>query len=1098
METDLNLLFGVLAVQADLIDANQLAEACGAWAIRKSVPLADIMQERGWITAEDRNDIQKLLQRKLEKNRGDVKQSLAQAADITARDAIREIEDSDIRQSLNGLPPVQRLPPIASPSIAAAEHSPDETVLRESFQRSRYSYTRQHGKGGLGIVWLVRDSQLNRDIALKEIRPEHAGKLDVSQRFVCEAQVTGQLEHPNIVSVYELGRRPEDGKPFYTMRFVRGQTLRDAISEYHRRRIAGQAHPLELRRLLGCLVSICNALEYAHSRGVIHRDLKPENVILGGFGEVIVLDWGLAKILDQQENSEIEHVALSDGVEMHETQGRGIIGTAPYMSPEQAEGRIDLLDKRTDIYGLGAILFELLTGGAPHRGGTLSEVLARITNGPTPLAKDVLPGVPAGLNAICAKAMSKSRASRYAHAADLADDLQRWLADEPVSAYPEPLRVRVARWTRRHRAWTQAAAVTLFLVTMVSSISAVMIDQARFQTERRRQQAVKAVDAWGTGFNDFIRFNPGVQAVRLELLKNTVEVYEDLSRGTSGNSQDKLEYGRNVIRLGECQGYLRQWEPASKSFETAVERFEELLRIPGVADEAALELADALGRLAMAQAILGKAPISEETFRKSIAVLERTPAEPFHTRFRDASLELQIKFGLNLAENRKETESEKLLRELPEKFRLLTSQADDPKVQATYRRANADACFAWSQALYKLNRYPEAVNALRKAVEIYTALFTEYPHNFDYLDGRAACHVALSNAMRPLGKDLLEVEEYQRAMEDYTALCTHLHDIPHYREHLALTKVDLAQKLHELGMNQTAKSQAIEALTILLDLEKDYRNLPISELQIGTCESILGRVLRDLKEVVEAEVAFKNVLTTCEGVLKQLPDSPDALRLLATSRSHYARLLHQLKRDGESETAFQQSIEDYTRLQKKNPDDMHLRDSLASTQAHYGDLLLTLRQPAKAGAAYAAARALRAGLNQFPAHVYKFASLLLNCQDPGIRSVPLALETARRAAELVPENGRYQTLLGAALYRNHNYDKCLECLKKALPLNSEQDALNWYYLGFAQHASGDSQVAKTSIENAVRIQAEQAPADTELQRLQIEAAKLLPEMKSLD
>jgi serine/threonine protein kinase len=218
-------------------------------------------------------------------------------------------------------------------------------------------------------------------VALKELRPEFA-EPDFWGRFLREAQVTGQLEHPGIVPVYELGHKPEDNHPYYTLRFVRGRTLNDAVTAYHQRRRRGAAGALELRDLLGAFVQICNAVGYAHSRGVLHRDLKPHNVALGDFGEVMVLDWGLAKVLadtstsaggDQAETApprltiEDDHAA---------TQAGAVMGTPGYMAPEQADGRHDLVDRRTDVYGLGAMLYHLLTAPPRSRRNTPRRCLS--------------------------------------------------------------------------------------------------------------------------------------------------------------------------------------------------------------------------------------------------------------------------------------------------------------------------------------------------------------------------------------------------------------------------------------------------------------------------------------------------------------------------------------------------------------------------------------------------------------------------------------------------------------------------------------------------------------------------------------------------
>ena len=174
------------------------------------------------------------------------------------------------------------------------------------------------------------------------------------RRFLKEAQITGQLEHPNIVPVYELARRVEDDQPYYTMRLIRGRTLHRAIEDFHTRRAAGAADPLEWPRLLQAFVGVCQAIAYAHSRGVIHRDLKPENVVLGAFGEVILLDWGLAKMVDSpdEDGDGLPDVTLTGEAQADSTMAGQRLGTPAYMAPEQAEGRTDLVDALTDIYGL--------------------------------------------------------------------------------------------------------------------------------------------------------------------------------------------------------------------------------------------------------------------------------------------------------------------------------------------------------------------------------------------------------------------------------------------------------------------------------------------------------------------------------------------------------------------------------------------------------------------------------------------------------------------------------------------------------------------------------------------------------------------------
>jgi PAS domain S-box-containing protein len=415
MDTDRNLLFGVLALQADLIDCRQFIDACLLWTSRKDVPLADLLVERGWILPDDRAHVDYLLGRKLQKHGGDPTLSLAAVPDDVKR-SLAAMEDEDIQRSLAGLP---------APKAVTAQGA---TVEDASGRRERYARIRLHATGGIGRVWLARDGDLGRDVALKELRPEQAGEAALGARFLQEARITGQLEHPGVVPVYDLARRRDDGQPFYTMRFVNGRTLSEAARAYHDKRRAGQADALGLPALLNAFVTVCNTVAYAHSRGVIHRDLKGQNVILGDFGEVVVLDWGLAKRVGRPEGDAGGAPGAEDpgGKDSGQTVQGQALGTPAYMAPEQAAGRLDLIDHRTDVYGLGAVLYEILTGQPPFSGPGTAAILRKVQEEePTP-PRRFWPEVPPALEALCLRALAKRPVDRPAAAADLAHEVQGW------------------------------------------------------------------------------------------------------------------------------------------------------------------------------------------------------------------------------------------------------------------------------------------------------------------------------------------------------------------------------------------------------------------------------------------------------------------------------------------------------------------------------------------------------------------------------------------------------------------------------------------------------------------------------------------------
>ena len=266
---DRNLLFGVLALHSDLIDSEQFVEVCSAWAGRKDLSLAELLVVRGWITHEDRDAVEHLLSRNLRKHDGDAHASLGAVIDELARMALSRVEDSEIRRSLAEFSSIQAT-------------APTSTVIYQTGDRGRYSLKHLHARGGIGQVWLAHDEDLGRDVALKELRPEQVNNPTALSRFLDEARITGQLEHPGAVPVYELIRQSPDHSPFYTMRFINGQTLAEAARAYHRKRVESQADPLHLVTLLNAFVAVCNTVAYAHSRSRPPRPQGTEHH-LGGF-----------------------------------------------------------------------------------------------------------------------------------------------------------------------------------------------------------------------------------------------------------------------------------------------------------------------------------------------------------------------------------------------------------------------------------------------------------------------------------------------------------------------------------------------------------------------------------------------------------------------------------------------------------------------------------------------------------------------------------------------------------------------------------------------------------------------------------------------
>lgn len=367
---------------------------------------------------------------------------------------------------------------------------PEESVTGLlGYRGDRYELKRELARGGLGRVWLAHDRHIAREVAIKEIITTH--QPSAIERFFREAQITGQLEHPGIVPVYDLIQKP-GGKPFYAMKLLRGRTLEEEIADYHALPPRDGQRPTRLHRLLMVFVGVCQAIAYAHSRGVLHRDLKPSNVMVGDYGEAILVDWGLAVVLprllepeERQTNTPL--VPGSGSGNTASTLDGTVMGTPRYMSPEQAAGLVSDLDERCDIYSLGVILYEILTGQPAITGDTLAEALSNVKEGRIRPPRQLSRQIPAALSAVCVKATSLEPALRYDSAQELAEEIQRWQAGDRVEAYPESLLERTARWVQRHPTLCFSTAVAIVLMVTVTTVWR--------QREAERQQRLQA-QAW--------------------------------------------------------------------------------------------------------------------------------------------------------------------------------------------------------------------------------------------------------------------------------------------------------------------------------------------------------------------------------------------------------------------------------------------------------------------------------------------------------------------------------------------------------------------------------------------------------------------------
>ncbi len=359
---------------------------------------------------------------------------------------------------------------VARPPLSTHEHPTTHGDASD-----RYQLEAEHGRGGIGRVVRAHDRHLGRTVAVKELlrTNELAEAL-----FVREAMITARLQHPGIVPVHEAGRWP-NGDPYYVMKMVSGRTLKEVIAET--RSLADRL------ALLPHVIAVAEAVGYAHSQAVIHRDLKPANVLLGEYGETIVIDWGLARDLQSADvTPQPAPTGSGDGATI---SGR-VVGTPQYMAPEQARG--DAVDARADVYALGAMLYEVLSAHAPVGGDSAQQIIDRVLAGPPQPLREAAPGVPADLDAIVSKAMARAPADRYATARELAADLKRFQTGQLVTAQVYGRWSLTRRWVRKNRGYVALATVATMALAMIAIGLVRRVVEERHLAEARGRQAETA------------------------------------------------------------------------------------------------------------------------------------------------------------------------------------------------------------------------------------------------------------------------------------------------------------------------------------------------------------------------------------------------------------------------------------------------------------------------------------------------------------------------------------------------------------------------------------------------------------------------------
>jgi len=809
-------------------------------------------------------------------------------------------------------------------------------------ESGRFRVLRPHARGGLGEVFLARDEQLDREVALKEIRSQYAHDDDLRARFLLEAEVTGKLEHPGIVPVYGLGCHA-DGRPYYAMRLIRGESLMEAIDRLHGSGGGPESglQTLDLRKLLGRFVVVCNAVAYAHSRGVIHRDLKPENIMLGPYGETLLVDWGLAKLVGRDDPPQDRHERPdADMLQRSKTAGSAptrfgvAVGTLAYMSPEQAAGIVDQLGPASDIYSLGATLYALLTGRAPVQDGDSEAMLRDAMSGRFPPPRKFDPRIPAALEAICLKAMALNPADRYRSVRELTDDVEAWLGDEPVGAWREPLRVRIGRWMRRHRTLVSSIAAMLLVAVVSLTIGVVLLSSANRRVresktlaEQREEEArdsfkmaLRAVDEYLTKVGEDPRLKAhGLESMRRDLLETARQFFEKFVEQEPDEPLLRAQWGQAHFRLAYVVEEIGSNREATELLEKAARVFETLAHQYPDDQSCRYYLAQAHTNLGGLYLRNGRTEDARRSFATALEI------ESDLTRNRPEIPEYQAglaKIHNNLAKLHfnagKFDRAESAYRQ---------ALATGEELVRAYPKAieyRSDLASVYSNLAVVCNlggRYADALAALERALEIEDRLAEEHPAEPEYRSRLAATCDRLANVRANMdGQFAAARTAYEKALALRRCLVHEHPEVARFQRDLAGSHNNLASLFGNQGLFADAEAEFEASREILGRLAARYADVPRYRNDLALTLSNLARLYDRTNRPEEALAAWAAAADARRHLVRTWPHTVAYALDLGTTCLDLGRAARQC---GRMEPAVEHFAEAIAALEPIANDDAH-------------------------------------------------------------------------------------------------------------------------------------------------------------------------------